>query len=171
MTTNAKQSPWKVLVTLDSTVSAWITVQANSQNEATEKALSKKTILENGHLFFLDSENFSKWAESAYIPDPEEGIFLDTNSEPTNMSLPLKAKEVIKAASKGYDQFGVGIDLADTSNPEVYGDGLAMFLSRELKDVMKGSSEDQCLDEAISAVQRSISQLEDVLKHIENLKE
>lgn len=160
---------WDVLVTLDATVSAWLKVEAGSKEEAGDKASSRPVVLANSEKFALDEDNFDSWSTSATLPDPDEGIVPHGPTSPLGAKKALTSEQIniLKEASKAYCPDGVeDFDLLDTTNPEVHMDGLALFLSRELQDSMKGEEGENCRIAAARSLTTAINQLEDVLNAI-----
>lgn len=155
---------WDVLVTLDATVSAYITVEAETEEQAGDKAIERKVVLENAPRFELDEDDFSSWASSAYLPDPDDGI---TPHVKTPDDLTETKRAIIGRASKAYsNSTSTDVDLLDKANPEVGMDGLALFISNELQDVMKGEPEENCREAAARSIDQAIKQLEQVLDAI-----
>lgn len=170
MTGNAPSSnQWDVLVTLDATVSAWLKVEASSFEQAGDIATSHQFVIENSNKFELDEDNFDSWAYSATLPDPDNGIVPHGPDSPvgsTITSLTESQRQILKEASEAYSS-EEGFDLLDTTNPEVTMDGLALFISHELQDSMKGEEEGRCRVEAARSIMTAIKQLEEVLYAID----
>lgn len=172
MTNNTPSSNyWDVLVTLDATVSAWLKVEARSFVEAGDKAVNRDFVLSNIGKFELDEDNLGSSASNAFLPDPDDGIVPHDSDSPLgsiNAEMTESQRQIMSEVSKAYNpEGGESFDLLDESSPEVIEDGLAMFLSRELQESMKGEDGEGCRVAAARSIMTAIKQLEDVLDAID----
>lgn len=170
---NDKEKTWDVLVTMDATISANLRVTANTHDEAGDKALDQNFIISNAHRFQLDSDNLGSWANDAYLPDPDDGIQLIQDSD-TADTFELSEyseyqKKLLDVCSSAYEPEEE--DRPDLSAPLSLGvntsDGLASFLSREFRDVIKGESDEKSAIELIRSVNLARRQLLDIVEALE----
>lgn len=179
MTEQAKDlKTWNVMVTLDTTMTAIIPVQAEDAEQAGDIALQRDTVVANQSKFETDIDNFYNWAGDAYLPDPDGGIELQSESghggDAAKAVYTDTQLEILGACSSAYDPDET-IDLArcvrsgdDVDDPEQTTDGFARAIAAEFRDVLRGESDENTISSLKSAVMKMRDQLWDVLIYLED---
>lgn len=148
-----KTGKWDVTVTVDATMSTIVRgVEAATPEEAGDAALLDRDLLLQQE-WELDEANFDNWILNAYLPDPEDGIFPHEPAEPVSGAKKL----LVSSASQSYSEAtGEVVDLDGYKGS----DGLARFLSAEIKDVLKRESDSLAKERLLETLQAIMNDLD-----------